>query len=650
MKLALSGKDVISSSETARMLGISVSSVRNWVRHGFIESVSAGNDYVFRVNDVVLLRDRIEKGDLKRLSSRANKIKSSKTFLPDELLGSQKSLKTVSYISDFIVESGIDRDLAMFMISLNLLYREGLIKGFAPGEIFNRDLPSSEGRVKLHSLINEWKRKLMRHNPEEALQLLDIELPDERNIAGAIYQSILLEGDKSRLGSYYTPDFIVDNISSRLAEPGMLFLDPCCGTGQFLLSFAGRIGEPENLYGIDVDPIAVNVARVNLILEFKEMDFIPNIYCHDSLVDLDESYLFKDIPLFPEFDVIATNPPWGSHFGKSENNMLKCSYPDVLSGESFSYFIVRSLRMLKNEGMLSFVLPESFLNVKIHSDIREYILKNCAVKRIEWGRRIFKNVFTSSCIVDIKNSKNEKCDDLLVINEGREYSINRKRFINNRDFNFDIHLSRRDEEIINRVYSLSSKNLTGRAAWALGIVTGNNSLFLSETPGYGMEPVITGKDISPFSIARPSLYIKFEPEKFQQCSPENLYRCREKLVYRFISRKLIFAIDNTGSLTLNSANIIIPAPDAPPAAVIMAFFNSELYQYIFQKKFASVKVLKSHIEDLPLPDLKRGDIESLVRIAKKMEEGSSAKDLNSFIYELFSISETEMEYIKSEII
>jgi len=244
MKLPLSGKEVISSSEAAQILEISVSSVRNWVRHGFIESVSAGNDYVFRANDVVILRDRIEKGDLKRLSSRANKIKSSKTFLPDELLDSQKSLKTVSYISDFIVKSGIERDLAMFMISLNLLYREGLIDGFDPGEIFNRDLPFTEGRVKLHSLINKWKRKLMKHNVEEALRLLDIELPDERNIAGAIYQSILLEGDKSRLGSYYTPDFIVENISSRLAKPGMLFLDPCCGTGQFLLSFAGRTGEP----------------------------------------------------------------------------------------------------------------------------------------------------------------------------------------------------------------------------------------------------------------------------------------------------------------------------------------------------------------------------------------------------------------------
>ena len=137
MQQSLSGEKVLSSIETARMLGISVSSVRNWVRHGFIESVSSGADYAFLMNDVCTLQSRIESGDLKRLSSRANKINSSRTFLPGELLGSTLSEKSVSFISGFIIESGIDKNTAMFMISLNLLGNKGLLEGTAPDKILS---------------------------------------------------------------------------------------------------------------------------------------------------------------------------------------------------------------------------------------------------------------------------------------------------------------------------------------------------------------------------------------------------------------------------------------------------------------------------------------------------------------------------------
>ncbi len=650
MEQSLSGEKVLSSIETARMLGISVSSVRNWVRHGFIESVSSGADYAFLMNDVCTLQSRIESGDLKRLSSRANKINSSRTFLPGELLGSTLSEKSVSFISGFIIESGIDKNTAMFMISLNLLGKKGLLEGTAPDKILSDNFKGSGIRGNLASVMNEWKCSLMRHNTEKvALQLLDYDLPEDDNIAGAIYQSILIEGDKSRLGSYYTPDYIVDNITERLAEKNRLFMDPCCGTGQFLLSIAEKCDNPENLYGIDIDPVAVNVAKINLILKFSDIDFYPNIYCMDSLMDLDESILFTGGKVFPRFDIIATNPPWGYHFDRGEKNILKSSYDEIRSGESFSYFIIRSMRMLKDNGRLCFVLPESFLNVKIHRDIREYVLNNCAVERIEWGKRIFKNVFTSACIVDLKRSDKNNKQNILVVNDGREYSIKQERFKNNRDFTFDINICAIDENILNRVYGKSGYTLKGNAEWALGIVTGNNSLFLSKEQGKGMEPVITGKDISPFNIGAPALFIRFEKEKFQQCSPEHIYRSREKLVYKFISSRLNFALDEKGYVTLNSANIVIPGENLPPAKVIMALFNSELYQFIFQKKFSSVKVLKSHIEELPIPELSVKETETLVSLSDSAAKGDPMEKLNSYVFDIFNINGKDIEYIKNEI-
>ena len=78
------------------------------------------------------------------------------------------------------------------------------------------------------------------------------------------------------------------------------------------------------------------------------------------------------------------------------------------------------------------------------------------------------------------------------------------------------------------------------------------------------EPVAKGTDVKPFYLGKPAQYLLFDQEKFQQTAPEWKYRAKEKLVYRFISKRLVFAYDDKQSLTLNSANILIPNLDNIP--------------------------------------------------------------------------------------
>ena len=46
-------------------------------------------------------------------------------------------------------------------------------------------------------------------------------------------------------------------------------LDPCCGTGQFILTFSDIVENPSNIYGVDIDEIAVRIARLNLLIKFN---------------------------------------------------------------------------------------------------------------------------------------------------------------------------------------------------------------------------------------------------------------------------------------------------------------------------------------------------------------------------------------------
>ncbi len=648
MKLSLTGKQVLTSSETARLLGISVSSVRNWVRHGFISSVSGENEYSFLRDDVILLQRRIENGELDRLNSRANKTGSSKTFIPDELFETDSARKEVAALSDYIREQKLDSSLAMFLVCVSILRMYGLIDYVQQCDIIQNEKIIIRKHKNIVTALSEWRKNVSAGINEKALKILDFPLPLQGNIAGIIYQSILVEGEKSKLGSYYTPDWIVNRIADRLACDGGKFLDPCCGTGQFLLAFAEKIGNPELIYGIDIDPVAVNVARINLMIRFREIDFEPGIFCNDSLMNYNESLLFDSIDSLPQFDIIATNPPWGSHYRKEELSMLRYLYPEITSGESFSCFFVKSLRMLKKGGKLTFLLPDSVLNVRMHHDIRNFMLENAMITRIEKEKRIFRNVFSSAVIIDIIKKKGE--GSVEIINRGSSYSVSQKRFMTSSNNIFDINISPEDERIIDKVYSREHLTLKDGAMWALGIVTGNNKSYVISECLKGCEPVIKGKDILPFRIKEAESFICFDPEKFQQTAAECYYRHRDKLVYRYISNRLVFACDREGRVTLNSANILIPEIEGYSPELVMGLFNSDLYQFIFQKKFSSVKVLRSHIEELPVPLLSRDEKKRLEESVEIAENTGDTISLNKNVYNFFGLTRCDTDYIKKSLL
>ena len=640
----------ISVSETAHILGISETSVRNWVRHGFIKTSMNSARLIFLKDDVLSLRNRILSGDLNRLAARANKFSSSKIFFSKELFSTAEERHSAANFLDFVMRHNMPFTSALFFISLILLNKNNMLGGMQPKNIICSKNINIKNRKNLGKILTEWRNSIPEIRPE-FFEILNISIPERSNIAGIIYQSILMEGAKCKLGMYYTPDSVVSEITKRVTSSGSKFLDPCCGSGQFLLSCADRLKNPESVYGIDIDPIAVNIAKINLIMKFPDIDFYPNVYCADFLFDVDQNFLCDKLKL-TEFDCIATNPPWGSHFTDSELKIFKQHYPEIASGESFSFFLVKSLKLLKKNGILSFVLPESVLNVKLHSDIRKYIYNRYGISRIEQKPKVFKNIYSSTIIIDIKNSK--KNDGVKIVNPQGIKNISSARLGSNKDLLFNININSNDEKILSKVYAVKHRTLRRNAVWALGIVTGNNDYYIKSRADTrpaptGFEPVIKGIDISPYKISNPDSFIKFEPERFQQTADINIYREDEKLIYRYISNRLIFACDSEGRLTLNSANILIPRFEDIDMKVVMAFFNSELYQYIFQKKFSSIKVLKSHLEELPIPDLKKSVHDYILDLVKNAEDGRTTKQLNDCIYKIFMLNKPEIDYIKNNI-
>ena len=118
----------------------------------------------------------------------------------------------------------------------------------------------------------------------------------------------------------------------------------------------------------------------------------------------------------------------------------------------------------------------------------------------------------------------------------------------------------------------------------------------------------------------------------------------------------MFAYDNEQTLSLNSCNLLIPKFDDLCAKYILAVLNSRTAQYYFQKTFDSIKVLRSHLEQIPIPYATKDTQDTLVRYVDIMLDAQNAsstekayEELDQKIAQLYNLTSDEYLNIKSEL-
>jgi hypothetical protein len=208
----------------------------------------------------------------------------------------------------------------------------------------------------------------------------------------------------------------------------------------------------------------------------------------------------------------------------------------------------------------------------------------------------------------------------------------------------------KDILIIEKVKKIGKYNL-GNSIWALGIVTGDNKSKLKNHAEGGLEKIYTGKEIMPYRLKPAKNYIHYDRKQLQQVAKEEYYRAKEKLVYKFISNRLVFAYDNTSSLFLNSANILIPQIPNMSIKTVLGFLNSELYQYLYRTLFSEIKILKGNLIELPFIDITEEQDNIISNYVQNILKGddNAIIQLQEEIYKLFNITDSEKKYIKDKI-
>ncbi len=306
-------------------------------------------------------------------------------------------------------------------------------------------------------------------------------------------------------GVYYTPSYIVEyivkNTVGKLVEgktpqqvSKLRILDPACGSGSFLIGaydyllewhrqwyvdngadkhakllYEGPSGEWQlksaekkrillnNIHGVDIDPQAVEVTKLSLLLKvledetnesinsqltfFKERalpDLDNNIKWGNSLIgsdfyeneqmmllDEEEHYrinVFDWKAAFPKvfskrdpgFDAVIGNPPYlriqglQEHYGKQLDYFIEHYASAVKRFDLYLLFTEKGVQLLNTSGYLGFIIPHKFLNSAFGSGLRDFLVKSSALESfISFGSNlIFDQASTYTGIITVRKAKN----------------------------------------------------------------------------------------------------------------------------------------------------------------------------------------------------------------------------------------------------
>ena len=465
-------------------------------------------------------------------------------------------------------------------------------KGFVSHESFENFMSNVAGKEKLNSRANKLLKD--KHDHKEASDKIDLLIANNQTEQiGIEYENSLSDSYRNKEGIYYTPTWVIKNMFNDIKiSPEYLFIDPCCGSGNFIVEAIKQGVAPENVYGFDVDENAVLICKQRIKEEF---DFeTANIKVGDFL---HEAHKLSSDKI--SFDLIFTNPPWGKKIGKAEKQRFSLIYGCGNSIDTTSLFMGASLSILKPSGFLGFLIQEAFFNITCFADIRKKIITKRILRFVDYGKP-FKGLMTKAQAIIIENRDADSKTQIDCCYNNISFKRSSGSFAENPKHIFNFWTDENEAQVISKLYSVQHITLKDKAKWALGIVTGNNVRFCSNEPKDGYIPIYKGADITKTGVKKASKYITNDFSKFQQLAPLELYQAKEKLIYKFISSDLCFYCDTQQRYILNSANLLVPVNVGISAEQLADLLNSEIINWLFKKLFSTHKVLRGDLELVPI--------------------------------------------------
>lgn len=400
-------------------------------------------------------------------------------------------------------------------------------------------------------------------------------------------------------GAHFTPRAtalrLVHETLGRFPHAQMpAILDPACGAGSLLLAaiewasaqrpgwIAPWLGG--RAVGWELDRGLCDAARRVLAAAGKCLGVAarPRIEQKDALLATDREIC----------DVVVANPPWKSYSGRHAQDVTPerrawfARSFGAFAGwpASHTAFAELSARLIKRQnGRIGILLPHQVADLQGYAPLRRSLANLVAVEQVvDLGERAFEGV-TEPC-------------GLFVLSAGKG------------DISGAAWVARADTGIVEKGL-LRHQPLPEESFGDIGVHTGNAAeTLLSARAEPGALPIREGKDIRPFALDAPRLYLRkvqLREGFYARIAPIERFK-QTRIVLRQTANRPIAAKHSPQAYFRNSVLACFGAPDHDDD-YLLAIFNSEyvarLHRNAFrdarQEAFPQLKI--EHLRRLPVP-------------------------------------------------
>ena len=288
----------------------------------------------------------------------------------------------------------------------------------------------------------------------------------------------------SEFQSYYTKSTPILNYMINMLQlgDGESILEPCGGDGVFVDSLLSTNSSA------NIDILELNPEAVTFLKEKYKKKLNVSVKETDTLLD-------NDILLHrKKYDKIIGNPPYGAKNDTQRKICLNRMYPGLYTKESYTLFLYACINCLREEGILSYIIPDTFLSLHRHVAVRKFLLTKTKIKELAlFPSSFFPGVnfgYANLCIITLikssdieQNLRNEICirrgfrrvEELEKKEGGKTKIVSQKEIYENVGSAFLFNSTDKISKLINDDSLLKIGNL---AHCVTGFYSGNDQKYL----------------------------------------------------------------------------------------------------------------------------------------------------------------------------
>ncbi|MBX7137772.1 MAG: N-6 DNA methylase [Oligoflexia bacterium] len=571
-----------------------------------------------------------------------------------------------------------------------------------------------------------------------------------------LFEKFVHAGLHNKNGVFYTPIRLAAAIARdaikaarihRAPEAALRILDPACGAGVFLLeaykqaiidaggtlqtSRAQRVQIlTSSIFGVDRDRDSVEMTKLALLLYiFKEEqlaffgeidselpDLSSNIKQGNSLIsesqldlmgEQEEAFEFEPFEWavhFPQvfaaggFDVIIGNPPYGlsrdNQIGSAENVRLKQIFVGERSGKLNKYlaFMVKGYRLLNSRGVLSFVVPNSWLGIDGGSAVRKLFLSERTLQCVTlFDSPVFDEPSVEA--VTFRVEKGVRADHIEVyrsisLEHGKTELINKipveeclkhagaaiplawtndtsalMEYLNERSIPLAIHPAGFVPMIALQAYA------AGKGSPPQSPRASKERIFHTNIrEDHSCIPYLEGADIQRYSVHWSGGFLRYgpwlaEPQSLERFSGprvlirEILHPCPYVMIAAYADKPLLY---NKSVLHVLAAG----QADADEMLSLCAIFNSKLASFVIKyagrksQRRLFPKIVNGDLKDFPLAKAFSSYVPALAQLSRSMLEVAAANSgpdaesaeiqnkIDVLVYEIYALKNSQVETLE----